>query len=114
MVVYRATPLTLPPLTPSTAGGRWSPRGSVPVLYTSLSREGALAEISYHWSLLNPLPSKDVAVHQLRAISEKTLKLVSVDLTEPGISENHLRELAYPPTQVAVRRLGHGSHQLVL
>ena len=98
-VVHRATPLSVPPLTPSTAGGRWSPRGSVPVLYTSLSRDGALAEISYHWSLLDPLPTKNVAVHQLRVTSGKTLRLVMTDLTELGISESQLHELAYSPTQ---------------
>jgi hypothetical protein len=98
-VVYRATPLALPPLAPSTAGGRWSPRGSVPVLYTSLSRDGALAEISYHWSLLDPLPTKDVAVHNLRVTSQKTLRLIAGELGELGIPDNHLHEINYPTTQ---------------
>jgi hypothetical protein len=63
--VFRATRRSLDPLAASTSGGRWAPKGVVPVLYTSLLREGALAEISYHWSQLTPPPSRPTVLHRL-------------------------------------------------
>src|SRR6266851_1641179 len=83
--VYRATRLNLDPLAHSTAGGRWSPRGSVSALYTSLERSGALAEISFHWSQLDPIPTKPVAVHRLRVATKKTVRLAVVDLSRLGV-----------------------------
>jgi len=57
--VFRATRQNLDPLMPSTSGGRWMPRDEGPILYTSLLREGALAEIAFHWSQLTPMPTSD-------------------------------------------------------
>jgi RES domain-containing protein len=108
--VYRATPQGLNALTPSTAGGRWSPRGSVPVLYTSLEKAGALAEISYHWLLLDPLPTKPVAVHRIKATAEQSLRLVEVDLQRLGVETDRLGEIPYKPSQdigAAVAFLGY-------
>ena len=51
---FRATPASLDPLAPSTRGGRWIPQDDAAVLYTSLSPEGALAEIAFYWSRLIP------------------------------------------------------------
>jgi hypothetical protein len=49
LVVYRVTGLATDPIAPSISGGRWAPPASgdvsFPVLYTSLVREGAIAEI---------------------------------------------------------------------
>ncbi len=75
-VAFRATRLGLDPLTPSLADGRWAPRDTTPVLYASFERQGALAEISYHLGQLDPLPSKPVTVHELRATTHKTLRLL--------------------------------------
>jgi RES domain-containing protein len=108
--VYRAIPQGLNPLTPSTAGGRWSPRGSVPVLYTSLDKDGSLAEISYHWSLLDPLPTKPVALHRIRAAARQSLRLVEVDLARLGVEMARLGDIPYKPTQdigAAVAFLGY-------
>ena len=74
--VLRATRRSLDPLTASTSGGRWAPTGLVPVLYTSLMCEGALAEISYHWSQLSPLPSKPAVLHRLVVRAERRLRLL--------------------------------------
>ena len=41
------------------------------ILYTSLEREGALAEIAFHWSQLNPRPTKPVLVHRLRVVAHR-------------------------------------------
>ena len=87
---FRATLASLNPLVPSTSGGRWAPIGDarhqVPILYTSLERDGALAEISYHWGQLAPRPSKPVVVHRLRVATERTLKLVRADLEQLGVN----------------------------
>src|ERR1043166_2416333 len=97
--VHRAIPKGLEPLAPSTAGGRWSPRGSVPVIYTSLTREGSLAEISYHWSLLDPLPSKPVDLYRLRASTRKTFRLEEKDLVALGVDLAGIGKISYKLTQ---------------
>jgi RES domain-containing protein len=86
--VFRATRQNLDPLVSSISGGRWMPRGGAGVLYTSLQREGALAEISFHWSQMNPLPTKRVMLHTLGVITRRTLRLVRADLAALGVSED--------------------------
>ena len=58
--VFRATRTSMDPLAPSTRGGRWAPPDQCSILYTSLTKDAALAEITYYWSQLDPLPSKKV------------------------------------------------------
>jgi hypothetical protein len=84
-LTFRATRRGLDPLLPSTSGGRWMPANTEPVLYTSLERDGALAEIVYHWSLLTPPPSKPVLVHTLEVSVRKTLVLSPSSLTQLGV-----------------------------
>jgi RES domain-containing protein len=97
---YRATRQRLDPLQPSVAGGRWMMPGTEPVLYTSLERDGALAEIAYHWQQLIPPPSKPVVLHTLALSVSKTLYLTPADLRMLGVtwpdpeSENILRSQA--------------------
>src|ERR1043166_2433643 len=97
--VYRAIPKGLRPLTPSTAGGRGSPRGSVPVIYASLTREGSLAEISYHWSLLDPLPTKPVDLCRIRAATQQALRLEDGDLVKLGVDLASIGNIPYKLTQ---------------
>jgi hypothetical protein len=84
--VFRATRHGLAPLTDSTRGGRWSPRDvlggtdSVATLYTSCVRDGALAELAFHYAQLTPFPSKPVLLHRLHVTTKKTLRLLQVDL----------------------------------
>jgi len=78
--VYRATRAGLDPVAPSNRGGRWAPNGTCPVLYTSLTEEGALAEISYHWAQLTPIPSKPIYMHKINVVTENTIKLVETDI----------------------------------
>lgn len=86
--VFRATRLSLDPLAASGSGGRWGPSGGPNVLYTSLQREGALAEISYHWSQQNPRPSKPAAVHTLQVTSPTTLRLLRANIATLGVAAN--------------------------
>jgi RES domain len=84
-VVFRATRRNLDPLTPSTAGGRWSPQDGPAILYTSFEREGALAEISFHWAQLTPRPTKPAFVHRLKVRANRALRLIRSSLEELGV-----------------------------
>ncbi|HEY5412211.1 MAG TPA: RES family NAD+ phosphorylase [Caulobacteraceae bacterium] len=82
------------------AGARWDP-GTFDVLYTSLQREGSLAEIHFHLSRQPVFPSKLVCVlHTLTVRTRRVLKLA--DLTEAealGVDKTRYGELAYERTQ---------------
>jgi hypothetical protein len=107
--VFRGTRQTLDPLAGSYSGGRWMRRDGVGVLYTSLAREGALAEIAFHWGQLNPRPTKPVMVHTLRVVAHRTLKLVRADLSALGVPESAYAGVDMPRTQeigAAVEFLG--------
>ena len=97
--VFRATRKSLEALTPSTSGGRWAPKDSVSVLYTSCQREGALAEICFHWSQFTPLPTKPAALHELRVTTKKTLRLLRGNLETLGIDWQHYGVVNYARTQ---------------
>src|SRR5215470_7645877 len=56
--VWRVIPKGRNPLRGSSTHGRWSPNGEFEVLYTSLERDGALAEIGYRLSLEPIWPSR--------------------------------------------------------
>jgi hypothetical protein len=107
--VYRGTRQSLHPLASSYSGGRWMRRDGVGVLYTSLAREGALAEISFHWGQLTPRPTKPVVLHTLRVAAHRTLKLVRADLEALGLPDSAYGGVNLPRTQeigAAVEFLG--------
>lgn len=97
--VFRATRRNLDPTTPSTSGGRWSPENGPAVLYTSFEREGALAEIAFHWSRFSPRPTKPAVVHQLGVKSDRSLKLVRSDLAQLGVEPQLQDQPNYQRTQ---------------
>lgn len=84
--VFRATRKSLDPLATSRSGGRWMPASVASVLYTSMQREGALAEISFHWCQWTPMPSKLACLHTLRVATHRTLRLIKTDLTALGVA----------------------------
>lgn len=96
--VYRAARLSLDPLEFSTRGGRWA-RPGTPILYTSFERDGALAEVSFHWSLLNPLPAKSAKVHTLEVSANRCLRLLKGNLETLGVPASELGNLPYGKTQ---------------
>lgn len=84
-------------------------RDAAAVLYTSLEREGALSEIAFHWSQLNPRPTKPVLVHRLRIVAHRTLRLIRVDIAALGVPESEYMGVNLPRTQAigaAVEFLG--------
>jgi len=97
--VYRATSPGYDPLIASTRGGRWSTFGGPAVLYTSLERDGALAEITFHWSQLTPIPKRPVALHTLTVETTKTLRLVRADLASLGVEDVNYESINYQRTQ---------------
>jgi hypothetical protein len=69
------------------------------ILYTSLERNGAIAEIAFHWSQLTPLPQRPVAVHTLTVDTTNTLRLIRSDLTSLGVEDAQYESINYVRTQ---------------
>jgi hypothetical protein len=106
---FRATRLHLDPRAGSYNGGRWMVPDAAAVLYTSLEREGALAEIAFHWMQLTPRPTKPVQLHCLRVAARRTLRLLRADLAALGVPESVYAGVNLPATQAigaAVEHLG--------
>jgi len=88
------------PLQGYPAGARWDP-GAFDVIYTSIEREGALAEIHFHLSRQPVFPSKLVSVlHRLGVRTRRTLKLADLSQVEAlGVARERYAELSYARTQ---------------
>lgn len=85
----------------STASGRWSPPGEFEVLYTSLAREGALAEIGYRLSLEPVWPSRiEHEIHQITAQTSNSLRFADVNsLAILGVDVKRYATFEYAATQ---------------
>jgi hypothetical protein len=97
-VVYRATRLNADPTAFSTAGGRWAPPATwqeVQVLYTSLEREGAIAEVASYLAELTPRPKKEILVHKLRVTASNVVQLNLDDLLRLGVKGDDYRQRIY-------------------
>lgn len=102
--VFRATGISADPLAFSVNGGRWGPPArdgaDVPVLYTSMMRDGALAEVVSYLTLLTPLPlSRPLKVSLLGVSTAKTLRLARVGLEGLGVDMVRYGERDYARTQ---------------
>ncbi len=85
------------------------PNGAAGVFYTSFERDGALAEISFHWSQLSPRPTRPIMLHTLGVVARRTLKLVRADLSALGVPEDTYGTMNLKRTQeigAAVEFLG--------
>ncbi len=82
------------------AGARWDP-GTFDVLYTSLAREGAMAEIHYHLSRQPVFPSKFRPVlHRLAVRTRRTLRIADIEALEAlGVSSAAYPTLSYERCQ---------------
>jgi hypothetical protein len=85
----------------STARGRWSPSGEFEVLYTSLERDGALAEIGYRLSLEPVWPSRiEHEIHLIEVQIERALRLAEIGSLAPlGVDIARYRTFEYQATQ---------------
>lgn len=97
--VFRATRMNLDPTAYSTWGGRWAPKDDIPVLYTSLDTDGAIAEISHHWMMLTPRPTKPVMLHALDVSATQSLKLIRADLKALRVDLDRYGDMNYTYTQ---------------
>jgi len=89
------------PLRGSSAHGRWSPGGDVEVLYTSLERDGALAEIGFRLSLEPVWPSRiEHALHEITVNTQRSLRFPDVrSLSGLGVDVGRYESFDYSATQ---------------
>jgi RES domain-containing protein len=99
--VWRITRAGRDPIRGSSAHGRWTPGGATEVLYTSLDREGALAEIGFRLSLEPVWPSRiRHEIHQVKARTTKTLQFADVEsLVTFGVDAARYQSFDYAATQ---------------
>jgi len=99
--VWRVTRKGREPLRGAAANGRWSATGEFEVLYTSLERDGAVAEIGYRLSLEPVWPSRiEHEIHMLRAEAERALRFANLASLEPfGVDVARYRTFDYRTTQ---------------
>ena len=85
----------------SAANGRWSPGGTVEVLYTSLERDGALAEIGFRLSLEPVWPSRiEHEIHEIGVKTIRTLQLADIHgLAAYGVDVSRYESFDYDATQ---------------
>lgn len=115
--VWRVVKEDRDPCRYSAAGNRWD-NGEFEVLYTSLTREGAIAEIYFHLRRGQPVfPSKlryslyelDVNINGVFDLSDKgTLKELGLDLSQYGQLSYIDRHSEYPSCQ----QVGEAAHFL--
>jgi RES domain len=99
--VWRVTRSGRDPARGSAASGRWSPPGEFEVLYTSLERDGALAEIGHRLSLEPVWPSKLVhELHELTIHAERAVRLLNLQTLETlGVNTARYEKYDYSATQ---------------
>ena len=102
--VFRATRPSVDPTAPSLYGGRWGrPQNDEPgtsVLYTSLARDGAIAEVVFFLSEQTPMPgSRNLKITRMAVTTSKTLRLVHADFSKFGIDPARYGERDYARTQ---------------
>ena len=101
--VWRVTWAGRDPLRGSTGAGRWSPAGEFEVLYTSLAREGALAEVGHRLSLEPVWPDPSRArheVHRIGASLGRVLRFETVQSLHPlGVNTSRWGSYDYGVTQ---------------
>jgi len=102
--VFRATRVDADPTAPSISGGRWAPppddASGIFVLYTSLERDGAMAEVVSFLTDLTPVPGpRPVKVSRLRVSTARTLRLAHANLLTFGVDYPRYGDRDYGRTQ---------------
>jgi len=107
---FRWTFQGIPPDRANSRGARWSPPG-IEALYTSLSRDGVLAESDYLIGAQGIAPTRARNIHtfelSLRSVLEITDRML---LARLGVDDDALRSVDLSKCQLvggAVERLGH-------
>jgi len=102
--VFRATSVDADPTAPSINGGRWAPAPDgdpgIYVLYTSLERDEAIAEVVSLLADFTPIPGpRPIKVSRLAITTARTLRLVRTNLETLGVDYAHYGERDYARTQ---------------
>jgi hypothetical protein len=99
--VWRVVRKGRDPLRGAVANGRWNAIGEFEVLYTSLERAGALAEVGYRLSLEPIWPSRiEHGVHTLRVRVDRALKFENQqELAKLGVNVDRFESFEYSATQ---------------
>ena len=102
--VFRATRVDADPTAASMSGGRWAPPPSgdagVPILYTSLEHDGAMAEVVSFLADFTPIPApRPVRVTRLAVTTSRTLRLARANLEVLGVDLARYGERDYKRTQ---------------
>jgi hypothetical protein len=99
--VWRITRKGREPLRGSVAKGRWTPNRECEVLYTSLTKEGALAEIGFRLSLEPVWPNKlEHQIHEISAQVTRALHIAEVEaLAQFGVDIARYESFDYEATQ---------------
>ncbi len=99
--VWRVTRKGRDPLRGAVANGRWNAIGEFEVLYTSLERDGAIAEVGYRLSLEPIWPSLiEHEIHTLSVKTERSLRFESLDeLQNLGIDVSRYESFQYNQSQ---------------
>jgi RES domain-containing protein len=89
------------PLRGAVANGRWNAVGEFEVLYTSLEREGALAEVGFRLSLEPVWPSKiRHQIHSLNIKLSRALRFADLaQLERLGVNTSKFESFEYTATQ---------------
>lgn len=74
-------------------------RDGMSVLYTSIEREGALAEMSFRLGMLTPVPSKPIVLHRLEVKARKMIQISQADFQALNIDPSRYGDLDYLRTQ---------------
>jgi hypothetical protein len=64
-----------------------------------MDRNGAMAEMSFHLSMLTPLPTKPIAMHRLQVSVYKAISIERTDFPLLGIDPNKFASLDYDRCQ---------------
>lgn len=102
--IFRATRIGADPTAPSISGGRWAPppegTPGIFVLYSSLERDGAIAEVASFLANLTPIPGpRPIKVTRLAVTTAQTLHLARANLTTLGVDFTRYGERDYAQTQ---------------
>jgi hypothetical protein len=68
-------------------------------LYTSLDRDGAVAELAFHLSQISPAPRKPIVVNRLSVVTRKSIRLSRADLMSLGVDAARYLDTNYIRTQ---------------
>jgi hypothetical protein len=99
--VWRVTRAGRDPLRGAVANGRWNAIGELETLYTSIEREGAMAEVGFRLSLEPVWPSKiDYQLHKLAIRAERALRFDNLEqLAKLGVDVLRFESFDYGVTQ---------------